>query len=131
MVKPVSAAPVQDVASLGLLPKVDSYNCEALELTADTANQVVVAAPGANKQIWVYGMSLTADTGAGTVQFTDEDDNAVTGAMAFSDEGGIQKPLSGHFAMPYWKLATNKALHADTATASAAGDIQYAIVDVS
>jgi len=114
-----------------LPPNVDSYSQVSVSLAADTANQQILAAPGAGKQIWVFGGVILADTGAGTIAFQDEDDTALTGAMALSDEGGFSISPSGNFAMPIWKLPTNKALEADTVTCSAAGWLDYAIVDVS
>ena len=111
-------------------PSIDSYTTEDVTLAADTLNQQIVAAPGANKQIWVYGLILLADTDAGTVALQDEDDTPLTGAMALSDEGGFVMNPSGNFAMPWIKVATNKALEADTVTLSAAGSITYAIVSV-
>jgi len=112
-------------------PNVASYHSVALNLSANTANQQIVAAPGENKQIWVYAIAGHADTGAGTVAFQDEDDNALTGAIAVSDERGFVLPHSGSFAMPWFKVATNKALEADTVTCSFTGVLCYAIVNVS
>ena len=112
------------------IPFVDSYNSAAVALAADTANQTVIAAPGAGKQLWIYGAALMADTGAGTIALQDEDDNAKTGAMPVSDEGGFVMPLSGDSSMPWFIVATNKALEADTVTCSVAGIIVYAIVSV-
>jgi len=111
-------------------PTVDSYASAVVNLAASTANQVLVAAPGANKQIWVYGLFMMADTAAGTVTLQDEDDTALSGTMAVSDEGGWVLPLSGNFAMPWIKVATNKALECDTGTATIDGIITYAIVSV-
>ena len=111
--------------------KVRSYSTTRVVLAANTANQVLVAAPGAGKQIWVYGFGLQADTGAGVVTLQDEDDVALTGAMALADNGGIHIAPSGNFEMPIVKVPTNKALEADTVTCSAGGWIAYAIVDES
>ena len=111
-------------------PTIDSYNSVPVSAAADTANQELVAAPGADKQIWVYGLAATADTAAGTIALHDEDDTALTGAMPVSDEGGFVLPMSGNFAMPWIKVATNKALEIDTVTCSFAGVLTYAIVSV-
>jgi hypothetical protein len=111
-------------------PSIDSYSNAVVDLAASTANQVLVAAPGANKQIWVYGLFMMADTAAGTVTIQDEDDTALTGTMAVSDEGGWVWPPSGNFAMPWLKVATNKALEADTGACSVDGVITYAVVSV-
>jgi hypothetical protein len=70
------------------------------------------------------------ETGAGTVAFQDSDDTPITTAMAFADEGGICSPPSGNFAMPIWKLATGKALEADTTgTGTYMGWICYGVVN--
>ena len=111
-------------------PDIDSYANAVVNLAATTANQEMVAAPGANKQIWVYGLFMIADTAAGTVTIQDEDDTALSGTMAVSDEGGWVLPISGNFAMPWIKVATNKALEADTGACTVDGIITYAIVSV-
>jgi len=110
-------------------PTVDSYSCAVINAAA-AANQVLVAAPGANKQIWVYGLFMMADTGAGTVTLQDDADTALSGTMAVSDEGGWVLPISGNFAMPWVKCTTNKALEADCATCTIDGIICYGIVSV-
>lgn len=109
---------------------VISYATAAVDLAASTSNQELVAAPGANKQIWVYGLFLMADTDAGTVVLQDEDDTALTGTIALSDEGGFVLEPSGHFLQPWIKVATNKALEADTGACTVDGLITYAIVSV-
>lgn len=111
-------------------PTVDSYTSAVIDLAASTADQEIIAAPGASKQIWVYGLFMMADTAAGTVTLQDEDDTALSGTMAVSDEGGWVLPMSGNFAMPWIKVATNKALEADTGACTVDGIITYAIVSV-
>ena len=111
-------------------PEIVSYHTAAINIAASTANQELVATPGANKQIWVYGLFMGADTAAGTVALVDEDDTALSGVMAISDEGGWVLSLSGNFAMPWIKVATNKALDADTGACTVDGIICYAIVGV-
>lgn len=112
-----------------LAPDVDSYTTAAINAAA-AANQELVAAPGAGKQIWVYGCFMQADTGAGTVTFQDEDDTVLSGVCAITDEGGWVLPMSGNFAMPWIKVATNKALEIDCATSTIDGIITYGIVTV-
>jgi hypothetical protein len=111
-------------------PTVDSYFCAKIDLAASTANQEVVAAPGANKQIWIYGLGILLDTAAGTIKFHDSTPTDITGTMALSDEGGMVVAPSGNFAMPIWKCATNKALQADTGAGTVDGWINGAIVSV-
>jgi len=111
-------------------PTVDSYTCAVVNLAASTADQVLVANAAASKQIWVYGLFMMADTAAGTVTLQDEDDTALSGTMAVSDEGGWVLAPSGNFAMPWIKVATTKALEADTGACTVGGIICYGIVSV-
>ena len=108
-------------------PSVDSYTQASFNLTA-AANQVLVSS-SANKQIWVYGIVFTFSI-AGTVSFQDEDDTAITGIMTFATNSGLNTPPSGNFAMPLWKLATNKDFEVDLVTAEMDGSVSYAIISV-
>jgi hypothetical protein len=121
------AASVASIKGSGA-PTVDSYTQAAI--VAETgANQPLIAAPGANKQIWVYGGAFTMDV-AGTIAFQDEDDTVLSGVMPIGITGGMVLPLCGNFAMPYFKVATNKALEADVVTGTVNGWLNYAIVSV-
>lgn len=108
-------------------PVIDSYTHLAINLAA-AADQVLVAS-AANKQIWVYGVSFVVNV-AGTVSFQDEDNLAITGIMPFAANSGLGIPTSGNFAMPIWKLATNKDLEVDVVTSEVDGWLDYAIVSV-
>lgn len=108
-------------------PTIDSYNKVAINLNAG-ANQVLVSS-AANKQIWVYGYQFIVNV-AGTVSFQDEDDTALTGIMPFAANGGAAVSPSGNFAMPIWKLATDKDLEVDVVTSELDGWLSYAIVSV-
>ena len=108
----------------------DSYTSVAISASANTANQSVLSAPGANKQIWVYGFFGTADTGDGSIAFQDADDAALTGAMPVAQNSGFVVAPSGRLDMPIFKVATNKALEIDTVTCGFKGALQYAIVSV-
>ena len=109
-------------------PVIDSYTSVAINLAA-AADQSIIAAPGASKQIWVYGYHLMANV-AGTVAFQDEDNVAHTGIMQFGATGGAAIAPSGNFAMPLFKVATNKALELDIVTSEIDGIVQYAVVSV-
>lgn len=115
-----------------LLPTaIDSYGSVAMDEVTG-ANQSLISAPGADHQIWVYGIQFVADTDATTVEFQDEDDTVLMSfAEGFAQYGGISIAPSGNFAMPLFKVASNKALEADVATGGISGAIQYAVVDVS
>jgi hypothetical protein len=109
-------------------PNVDSYTQVAINLAAG-ADQSLVAAPGASKQIWVYAVNFTVNA-AGTVSFQDEDNTAISGIMPFATNGGMATSPSGNFAMPLWKVATNKALEVDVVTSELDGSLTYGIVSV-
>lgn len=110
-------------------PTIDSYTSVAVNLSAGTANQSVISAPGASKQIWVYGLFGTADAD-GSISIQDEDDTAHSGIMPVAGNGGFVMNPVGNFAMPWIKVATNKALEIDTVTCTFDGIITYAIVSV-
>jgi hypothetical protein len=112
------------VAAAGVT--VDSYTHAAINLAAG-ANQVLVAS-SASHQIWVYGIHFVCSA-AGTVSFQNEDDTAVSGIMPFAANSGMSVPPSGNFAMPIWKLGTDKDLEVDIVTAEVDGWIDYAIVN--
>lgn len=108
-------------------PVIDSYTHASFNLAAGN-NQVLVAS-AASKQIWVYGIGFSVNV-AGTVSFQDEDDTAITGVMQIAATGGMVVSPSGNFAMPIWKLATNKDLEVDVVTSELDGWLCYAIVSV-
>jgi hypothetical protein len=110
-------------------PTIDSYTHKAINLTTG-ANQVL-ASSAANKQIWVYGYQFTCGDAAGqTVSFQDEDDTALSGIMEFAQYGGASVSPSGNFAMPIWKLGTDKDLEVDITGGDVDGWIAYAVVSV-
>jgi hypothetical protein len=110
-------------------PVIDSYQHRAINLTTG-ADQLLVSS-AAGKQIWVYGYGLTVGTAAGqSVSLQDEDDTPVTGIMTFAQYGGIAVPPSGNFAMPIFKLATDKDLEVDITDGDVDGWLAYAIVSV-
>jgi len=106
---------------------VDSYTHVAINL-ATGADQLLVSS-AANKQIWVYGFGFTTNV-AGTVSFQDEDNTAISGIMPIAENGGLVVNPSGNFAMPIWKLATNKDLEVDIVSCEVDGWLCYAIVSV-
>ena len=107
---------------------IDSYTTAAISAVTG-ANQHVASAPGANKQIWVYGYAFTISA-AGTVQFQDTDNTALTGVMPIDTKSGLVVSPSGNFAMPVIKVATNKGLDLEVATGTIDGWICYATVSV-
>jgi len=110
-------------------PTVDSISHVAINLTTG-ADQVLVSS-AANKQIWVFGYAFTCgDADGQTVSLQDEDDVAVTGIMEFPQYGGISVPPHGNYAMPLFKLGTNKDLEVDITGGDVDGWLHYAVVSV-
>jgi len=110
-------------------PAIDSYTHVAINLT--TGADQVLASSAANKQIWIYGYAFTCgDADGQTVSLQDEDNVAITGIMEFAQYGGIARNPSGNFAMPLYKLATNKDLEIDITGGDVDGSLEYAVVSV-
>lgn len=91
------------------------------------ANQVIVSAPGAGKQIWVVGYHLTVSA-SGTVAWEDSGGTSFTGPMPITT--GIVLTPNGDKPVPLYKCATNTALQVDVVTATIYGNVQYIIVSV-
>ena len=117
--------------SLGtaVAPTIDSYTSAVVDCAAG-ATTAVIATPGANKQLWIYGLYGRADTAAGLVTLKDSSATALTGDLAVSDEGAIDIAPSGNFAMPRFKLASDKGFSITTVGCSFDGVVSYAIVSV-
>jgi len=110
-------------------PTIDSYGHMAINLTTG-ADQLLVSS-AVNKQIWVYGYGFTCgDADGQTVSLQDEDNTAVTGIMEFKQYGGISVSPTGNFAMPLFKLATDKDLEVDITGGDVDGWLCYALVSV-
>ena len=108
-------------------PTIDSY--QSYTITAKTGADQVIVSSAANKQIWVYGFGFTGSI-AGTVAFQDEDNTVHTGPMNIDIKGGMVVAPSGNFAMPIFKLATDKDLELDIVTTTIDGWVCAAIVSV-
>lgn len=112
-------------------PTIDSYATVPVDCAADTDTQELVADPGDNKQIWVYGLAGTADV-AGSIKLWDNAGarNAMSGDMPVGANGGIVIPPSGNFSQPWIKVTTSQALDMQTTTCAFDGLLTYAIVSV-
>lgn len=110
-------------------PTVDSFASAVIDVAAGQTDASLIAAPGASKQLWIMGLSFTVDTDATTV-FFESAATALTGTYTFNTGQGIQKPLSGNFAQPYYKCGTNEAFTLTNTVGAIDGDVQYAIVSV-
>lgn len=108
---------------------IDTELATAIVNVGAGATTEVIAAPGANKQIWVYGALLMADV-AGTIALT-QGGSPLTGVQPVGDTGGFSLPLSNNYKFPWIKLPSNEGLDVTTVTCTADGIIAYAIIDVS
>lgn len=108
------------------IPPLDSVPVDA----AKNGTRTLLAAPGANKQIWVYGWLLTG-LAIGTCKLQDSTPTARTGEMHIAAQGGNSPPRSDHANQPWFKCATNKALQAVlSANLDLDGVLLYRIVEV-
>ena len=99
-----------------------------IPLAVTGAAQVLVAAPGAGKQIWVCRMFGTI-TVAGTVKLSDSTPEDLTGPMSYDPNAGLV--LSGDNPMSPWlKCATNKALTMTVSAGTFNGSLSYVIMTV-
>ncbi len=110
-------------------PTIDSYGNAPINAATGARTQII-ATPGTNKQIWIYGITILCDTADVTVTL-ESATTALSGAMPQADNGGYSVSPSGNFAMPSLKCATNEAFNITMGTGVGDGWVSYAIVDVS
>ncbi len=122
-------AAIEGALGGGLAPDIDSYTVAQINASAATANQEVIATPGANKQIHVMLWLGSADTADGSISWQDDAD-APQSAVMETLQGLIVGAKSDNASFPVMKLATNKALEIDTVTCGFKGTIGYNIVNV-
>ena len=106
-----------------------TYVSIAVDL-AKNGTRDIIAAPGANKQLWIYGfMGTTID--AGTVKLQDSTPTAKTGTVTLVAGGGYVLAISPNANAPWFKCATNTKFQAVlSADADFDGVVVYAIIDV-
>jgi len=109
-------------------PVVDSYNSAVVDC-ASGATTAVIAAPGAGKQLWVYGLFGLTNTAGATIVLLSAT-TAKSGTMPLAQYGGWVLPLSGNFAMPWVKCGTNEALNVTTVGGTFDGVVSYGVISV-
>ncbi len=109
---------------------IDSYGSAVISVAADQTDSSVIAAPGPLKQIWIFGIQTIVGANDTTL-LLESASTALTGVVTYQKGGGVQKGLSGNFAMPYFKCGTNEAFTITNTVGTIRGDVQYAVVDVS
>jgi hypothetical protein len=129
----VTTTPIDDaLAGPAAITTVDSMTSAVVDLAAGTIDQSIVAAPGANKQIWVYGLVLKTNGTTATVVLQNSADVAITGTITLTDSDGFVLPMPGNFEMPWFKVPTNTALEVDTGgSGTVDGIVSYSVVDVT
>jgi len=106
-----------------------TYVAAAVNL-AMNGTRDILAAPGASKQIWVYGLAGTT-CADGTILLLDDTPTSWTGVMPIAALGGFVLPISPNANAPWVKCSTNKKLQATLSVNSDFdGVVVYAIVDV-
>ena len=116
-------------ALVALLGGSTTYVTAAVNL-AKNGTRDILAAPGASKQIWVYGLAGTTDAD-GTILLLDDTPTSQTGVMPIAALGGFVLPISPNANAPWVKCSTNKKLQATlSANSDFDGIVVYAVVDV-
>lgn len=96
----------------------------AVDVAAGATGEIV-AAPGAGRQIWVYGYELHAGVAAGTVVLK-SGTTAKTGTMPMAVNGGVARDAEH----PILKCADNEALNLTTVDCTIEGIVSYRVVEV-
>lgn len=79
--------------------------------SAKNGTRDLIAAPGAGKSIWVYGVFGRCSANAGTVKFIDSGPNDLSGTMpVVATDIDIEFPISPIVDAPWFKCAANKKL---------------------
>ena len=97
---------------------------------AKNGTRDLVAAPGAGKQIWVYGLYVLA-LAIGTVTFIDDTPTNLSGLLTVTANQTICLPATGDGDMVWMKCSTNKKLQVTlSADTDLDGWLIYAVVDI-
>ncbi len=98
---------------------------------AKNGTRDLIAAPGANKSLWIYGIMGTGDA-AGTILLLDSTPTSHSGVMPVPANGGFVLPISINAWAPWIKCATNKKFQITlAATNDFDGIVVYAIIDAA
>jgi len=99
-----------------------------VDLAAASANQTIVAAPGANLAIWVTNIHIQA-AAAGTLRLHDSTPTNLSGTISLAATGGFAREASNP-DLPLYKCAANTAFQATTVGAGATmdGSVGYIVV---
>jgi len=113
------------------MPIFDTDIVQAAVDVAKNGTRTLVAAPGAGKALWIYGVMLHTN-GGGTAKLQDSTPTAKTGTIPVAAYGGLfRPPRDNPQAEPYYKCAANTAFQVVlSANPDADGEIWYRTVQV-
>jgi len=90
----------------------------------------LIAAPGANKQLWIHGGILTGSA-EGTAKLIDSTPADLSGEFHVAANGGFTMPVNQRDNQPWFKCATNTKLQVVlSANTDLDGVLLYRTVDV-
>jgi len=96
---------------------------------AKNGTRDIVAAPGATKSLWIYGLIGTTDA-QGTILLLDSTPTSHSGVMPIAANGGFCMPISINPRAPWIKCASNTTFQATlSANSDFDGIVVYAIVE--
>ena len=100
---------------------------------AKNGTRALIAAQGANTQIWILGCWLSGSAGNGTMILIDGGSNAMTGTITLTNgvDDKFILPLAPNQKVPWFKCATNVAFNATlSANMDLDGTIVYAVAPI-
>lgn len=96
---------------------------------AKNGTRDIIAAPGANLSLWIYGLIGTTDA-QGTILLLDSTPTSHSGAMPIGANGGFCMPISTNPRAPWIKCTTNTKFQATlSANSDFDGIVVYAVVE--
>ena len=122
---------VHDASAIGDLAKLSGSSYTYWQIPIDAAagaSTTIMAAPGADKQLWVMGYEFHAGTAAGTF-LLESGGSAYTGTNPIALRGGAARE-AGNAQAPLKKLGTNEALSITTVDCTIDGDAHGFVVTV-
>lgn len=107
------------------------YSSAAID-AAKNGTRDLIAAPGASKQLWVYGLIVGGSAAAGTFLLLDSTPTSKTGSIPLADNATIVWPVIDDPDKPYFKCASNTKLQVTlSANMDLDGIVIYRIVDLT
>lgn len=113
---------------MGLDFRSNTFYTAAINL-AKNATRDVISAPGAKKQLWIFGLDVVPSAD-GNITFLDSTVTLHTGVIPVKADVGIVWPISANPSAPWIMCATNTIFQVTlTTNTDLDGLVVYAIVD--